>query len=341
MCAFVLKETIDYYSSHSSPVYMCYVDASKAFDRINIWHMLKKLVLRNLPTIIVRMFLYWYTNQHFIIKWCDKLSLPFKSTNGLRQGSILSPVYFNVFMDELSQELSKTNVGCYLNDTCVNHLFYADDSVLIAPSPYALQQLLNVCEVYARNYEMCYNAKKTACMVIYPKAMKNMCPPRLYLNSKELSWVAEHKYLGIFVTSNNCDDRDIQRQVHATYCRGNVLISKFRKCTEDVKTQLFNSFCSNFYACHLWSNFHDNVYRRIRVAYNNVFRGLFKLGRKGTSQAFVMRNISCFDTIIRNCITGFKKRIYASENVLVKAAITCTFFVYGSKMTKRWNEVQY
>ena len=149
------------------------------------------------------------------------------------------------------------------------------------------------------------------------------------------------KYLGIFLRSNKCDDRDIQRQVHATYCRGNVLISKFRKCTEDVKIQLFNSFCSNFYACQLWSNYHANVYKRIRVAYNNVFRALFNLGRKGTSHKFVLRNILCFNSIVRKCITGFKKRLYDSENVLVKAAVTCTFFMYGSKLAQRWYELIY
>ena len=39
MCTFILKDTVEYFISNSSPVYLCYVDASKAFDRVNFWHL--------------------------------------------------------------------------------------------------------------------------------------------------------------------------------------------------------------------------------------------------------------------------------------------------------------
>ena len=68
-------------------------------------------------------------------------------TNGVHQGRILSPSFFNVYMDNLSDLLNKCNVGCYINSKCINHLFYADDSVLLAPSAHALQLLTNTCRV--------------------------------------------------------------------------------------------------------------------------------------------------------------------------------------------------
>ena len=70
MCVFVLKETVVYYMFSYSPIYMCYVDASKAFDRVNYWHLFK-LLSRGLPHIIVRLFAYWFTSQTFVVKWCD------------------------------------------------------------------------------------------------------------------------------------------------------------------------------------------------------------------------------------------------------------------------------
>ena len=56
LCVYTLKQVVDYYRSNSSPVYICFLDASKAFDRVNYDILCKKLVSRNLPNVIVRIF---------------------------------------------------------------------------------------------------------------------------------------------------------------------------------------------------------------------------------------------------------------------------------------------
>ena len=58
LCAFSFKQVIDYYNSKGSPVFICYLDASKAFDRINFWVLFKKLLDRGLPNIIVRLLIF-------------------------------------------------------------------------------------------------------------------------------------------------------------------------------------------------------------------------------------------------------------------------------------------
>ena len=170
--------------------------------------------------------------------------------------------------------------------------------------------------------------------------MKNMLPPKIFLNNNELVWVEEHKYLGIVLSNNNCDNSDIKRQTHAVYRRGNVLISKFHMCTNEVKTQLFKSYIT-FYCSHLWSLYNIDFYNRMRIAYNNIFRGLFKLGRQGTSQAFVCRNILTFKEVIRKNIFAFKTRIFNSDNVLVKVAVSNSFFLFSSKISLKWYESLY
>ena len=94
--------------------------------------------------------MYCFTFQTFDVKWCDKLSKPFTSVNGVHTTrGILSAIYFNVFVYDLSRELSLGNVGCYANQSLINNLFYADDTLLLAPSPAALQILLDTCQHYA------------------------------------------------------------------------------------------------------------------------------------------------------------------------------------------------
>ena len=90
-----MKQIIEFYISHDSPVYLCYLDASKAFDKLNHWHLFTKLLDRNFPCIIVRLLITWYALQTYVIKWSSALSVPFNVSNGVPQGRILSPSFFN------------------------------------------------------------------------------------------------------------------------------------------------------------------------------------------------------------------------------------------------------
>ena len=134
MPSFTLKSIVDYYISSSSPVYLCYIDASKAFDRIKYWNLFHRLIDRNVPVILVRFFMAWYCTQEFVVRWGKCCSTTFTTSNGVRQGGILSPLLFNVYMDKLSCTLNDAKAGCIMNGVYMNHLMYADDLVLIAPS---------------------------------------------------------------------------------------------------------------------------------------------------------------------------------------------------------------
>ena len=55
-----------------------------------------------MPLVIIRLLQYWYKSQKFFVRWASCVSEPFCVSNGVRQGGILSPAFFNVFVDELS-----------------------------------------------------------------------------------------------------------------------------------------------------------------------------------------------------------------------------------------------
>ena len=73
MCIHAFRQTIEYYKQNSSPVFICYLDATKAFDRVNHWLLFKKLLDRNMPLHIVRLLVCWYRTQRFNVQWGARL----------------------------------------------------------------------------------------------------------------------------------------------------------------------------------------------------------------------------------------------------------------------------
>ena len=69
MAILALKQTVDFHRNQDTPVYMCFLDAKKAFDRVNRWTLGKKLLDRNVPLHIVKLFVFWYREQEFMVRW--------------------------------------------------------------------------------------------------------------------------------------------------------------------------------------------------------------------------------------------------------------------------------
>ena len=69
MCVFVLKELISYYVKHGSGMFVAYLDASKAFDRVNHATMFNKMLVRGVPKFIVKLLSHWYCNQQLFARW--------------------------------------------------------------------------------------------------------------------------------------------------------------------------------------------------------------------------------------------------------------------------------
>ena len=93
------------------------------------------------------------------------------------------------------------------------------------------------------------------------------------LGEDKLTEVDDIKYLGHFISSDGKDDKDMIRAYRQLYAQGNSLIRKFQMFTESVKIKLFTTYCSQLYCAHLWNfNNLDKYYKKINVAYNNIFR---------------------------------------------------------------------
>jgi hypothetical protein len=339
LCTYTLKHVIDYFTSMGSPLFICYLDASKAFDRVNFWILFDNLLNRGMPAIVVRLLVFWYTKQTFIIRWGNSTSESFAASNGVRQGGVISPYFFNVYVDGLSIMLKETKKGCFINNTSFNHLMYADDIVLLSPSASGLQHMLKICENFASECDLVFNSKKSVYMCIQPKDFRIYSVPKVCLNGAYIKLVSVHKYLGIHMSNTNTDDIEMSKQLRNLYARGNTLVRNFSKCTNDVKCQLFSTYCSSLFGCQLWANYKQESLRRLRVAYNKIFRMLLHIrGIVSMSHVLLQYRIDHFNVIVRKLIVGLLQRIAESKNVLLQVIYKSSYFIY-SKMFACWRKM--
>jgi hypothetical protein len=110
----------------------------------------------------------------------------------------MSPKLFNVYMVDLSKLLSESGVGCNIGCTFLNNFSFADDMSLVCPSLSALRKLISICERYADDHDIIYNAKKTVCKCLEPDRLKFDRLPPIQLCGECLIFVDRYTYLGSY-----------------------------------------------------------------------------------------------------------------------------------------------
>ena len=333
-CIFVLKQVVDYYNRHGSPVFACFLDASKAYDRVNHDVLFRKLALRKCPSYVIRLLANWYGKQESSVRWDTSRSDMFRVSNGVRQGGVMSPLLYNVYIDELNRVLSRSQSGCTIEGRMINNISYADDMVILAPSVSALQDLINVCEEYALKHDIMYNANKSMLVVMKKGRSTTSYSPIVFLNGRKLRVEKKITYLGHMISHDCCDNLEIKKQYRSLCARANTVIRKFASCSEDVKVRLFNVYCTNFYCLSLYQSYTKKELNTLRVCYNNAFRRLLRLRYDcSASQMFVTRGTPSFGEIQRKGINGVRNRLSSSTNVLVRSALSVSA---GSALEERW-----
>ena len=278
---FVLKETINYYTAHGSSIYCSFLDASKAFDRLVHTGLFLKLLERRTPLIFVSIIMAWYSDLSCRVRWGDTMSEWFSILAGVRQGGILSPTFYSIYVDDLVQILSKMGVGCHVKDLFLSILLYADDMCLMSPSLKGLQRLLLMTESYCEEWDICLNPKKSKNMA-FGVAHSKADLPQLLVDKKPLEWVKSWEYLGITLLSSKKFNCCIDKKIKSFYRSANAILRIDGRSSEPCMLRLLESHCLPIlsYGIEILHVADNDIRRKLRVAYNSIFRTIFGYRRR-------------------------------------------------------------
>jgi endonuclease/exonuclease/phosphatase family metal-dependent hydrolase len=240
---YCVRNVIESFVSNGSTVNVCTLDLSKAFDRMCHYSLFIKLMEREIPMQLLMIIEKWFNESLTCVKWYGCVTHFIRLEAGVRQGGVLSPVLFSIFMDEIIERVKSSNVGCYMNSICCCIFLYADDIILLSPTVHGLQVLLNVCEKYLIEVGMSINVKKSVSIRFGPR-FSIQCTELVSLFGGNITWASSCRYLGVFFISGRTFRCSFDNAKCRFFRAFNALYSKVgRLASEEVIISLLRTKC--------------------------------------------------------------------------------------------------
>ena len=156
-CSWLVYEVCQWFNARGATVYAAFMDLRMAFDMCLFNKLFLKILKRGVPAIVVRTFIYAYQEQKGWIRLAGRNSNTFKLSNGTRQGSVLSPAWFGLYINELLRKLRKSKLGCHVAGVWFGACAYADDLCLLAPNSIVLQKMVTMCQKYGEEHNLVFS----------------------------------------------------------------------------------------------------------------------------------------------------------------------------------------
>jgi hypothetical protein len=315
---FTVNSVVDYFTKHGSTVNVCALDMSKAFDKVNHFGMYLKLMKRNIPPAFLDVLIDWYSKCCAFVRWNGAFSRCIALTCGVRQGGVLSPLLFTIYVNDVIIKLRNSNHGCFINNMFVGCIMYADDLLLIAASVSSLQSMINICAEEIASLDMRFNVVKSS-VVRIGKKFKHHCSP-LSICSDPLEFVNVVKYLGVYIVSGSHFMVDIKKHKAKFFTALNGILSKCKGCmNEMVSMHLINTYCRPLllYACECITLCKSDI-DSLSHSWNSIYWKLFHVNDPNC-----IRDIQFFmdDISIENDVAmrrqRFTARIARSTNTVM------------------------
>ena len=193
----LLSETVKRYNQGGSPVYVCSLDAEKAFDSLTWYNLFSRLKSDSiLPKVVIRFLINLYMQGTSKVLYNGFKTDQFHLSQGVRQGSLLSPYLYNFYTKDLILHIQQLKIGTFLPGSInTSIVVYADDIILISPTLKHLQLMVQSCERFGEVNGLKFNSSsgKTQFIISGNSPLVN---PQIMLNEELVNPVSQLKHLG-------------------------------------------------------------------------------------------------------------------------------------------------
>jgi len=254
-CSFVVNDIIQYYLNNDTMVNVTLLDASRAFDSQFFKKLFRILVKGKLIPMIIHFRIALYKNQSIRVKRGSHMSILCNVTNGVKQGGVMSPILFNIYID----------VFC-------GALGYADDVILLTLC--SLHSMLKTCGAFSKEYDVLFNPDKTK-LLFFGKQEDKPENASVEFMDNIIVIVDNDKHLGN-VIGQNYNKLQIQEAINEFNSKVNMVNSHFHNVQPDVLYYVFTTYCMPLYGSQLWDH-SKNTVNKFYVNLRKTIRKIFGL----------------------------------------------------------------
>ena len=334
----VLKTLIDIYNKKGKKLYTCFVDYQKAFDSVWRAGLFYKLLKYGMSRDIVNIIKNMYAKTSTCLKMGDEITPQFRTYCGVRQGCILSPKLFNLFINDIPGIFDDSCCPVALGRVSVSCLMYADDLVIFSESAGGLQNCLNKLHRYTKKWGLKLNLKKTKVLIFRGGGRRPS--DTFYFGHQQVHIQKNYKYLGTTISDTGSFKTNQavlkKKGLRASYvvmkdigihAKPSVAISIFEKVVEPILT--YNCEISQAYFPKKW-NFDKfknnllNINRELNRVVLGFLRQILGVHKKTTSLA-TMAETGKLPISFKIFMSTFKYwiRAFTCGSDLVCEAIRC------------------
>lgn len=274
---FNCRVLIEKHLQHQRELYHNFIDFKKAFDRVwhdGLWQVMRSF---NIEEGLILMIEALYKNACSAVLLNNQLGEFFRMTIGVRQGCLLSPVLFNIFLEKIMQEtLHDHHTSISIGGRPLCNLRFADDIDLMAGSNSELQNLTDKLSSSAGSYGMEISTDKSKIMINTTGDSSS----NIYMNGQKLEEVDSFKYLGATLSKDGSCTAEVRIRIStATSAMARLdRIWRSNSISFTNKYRLYKSLVVSIllYGCETWTLLADTE-KKIQAFENKCLRKLLRI----------------------------------------------------------------